>query len=175
MIDPREKKSLAALDALGIAYKRYEHPCALTMEDCTDIGADVGAHHCKNLFLCNRQGTEFYLMMIRGDKKFKTAVVSKLLGVSRLSFCTPEQLMDKLGLLPGSVTVLGLLNENARDVTVVVDEEVAHFPMVCVHPCVSTASLAISGGDLMKFVRSTGNRIEMLDIPCECEAAQMPQ
>lgn len=164
MIDPRENESLAALDALGIKYKRYEHSCALTMDDCTDIGADLGAHHCKNLFLCNRQGTDFYIMLIRGDKKFKTAVVSKLLGVSRLSFCTSEQLMDKLGLLPGSVTALGLLNKNARDVTVVVDEDVARFPMVCVHPCVSTASLAISGEDLMKFIRSTGNEIRMVNI-----------
>ena len=171
MIDPREKPAMAALDALGIQYKRYEHPCALTMQDCTDIGADVGAHHCKNLFLCNRQQTQFYLMLIRGDKKFKTALVSKLLGVSRLSFCTPEHLMDKLGLLPGSVTALGLLCENARDVTVVVDEDVARFPMVCVHPCVSTASLAISGADLMKFIRSTGNEIRMVDIQDEEEQA----
>ena len=109
MIDEREKPALAALEKLGIPYKRYEHACALTMEDCVDIGADVGAHHCKNLFLCNRQKTDYYLMLIRGDKKFKTAVVSKLLGVSRLSFCDAEQLMDKLGLLPGSVTAMGLL------------------------------------------------------------------
>ncbi|MDO5111243.1 MAG: prolyl-tRNA synthetase associated domain-containing protein [Clostridia bacterium] len=169
MIDERERPALAALDSLAIPYKRYEHACALTMEDCTDIGADVGARHCKNLFLCNRQKTDFYLVLIRGDKKFKTAVVSKLLGVSRLSFCDAEQLMDKLGLLPGSVTALGLLCPNAKDVTVVVDSEVAQFPMVCVHPCVSTASLAITGGDLMKFIKSTGNTVRILDIPAETE------
>ncbi len=169
MIDPREKPAIEALEALNIPYKRYEHPCALTMEDCTDIGADVGAHHCKNLFLCNRQGTEYYLMLIRGDKKFKTAVVSKLIGTSRLSFCNAEQLMDKLGLLPGSVTALGLTNKNARDVTVVVDDEVAQFPMVCVHPCVSTASLAISGADLMKYIRSTGNEVKIVHVEEEKE------
>ena len=171
MIDEREMPALAALDKLGIPYKRYAHACALTMEDCTDIGADVGAQHCKNLFLCNRQKTEFYLMLIRGDKKFKTAVVSKLLGVSRLSFCDAEQLMDKLGLLPGSVTALGLLWPNARDVTVVVDEEVARFPMVCVHPCVSTASLAITGEDLMKFLRAMGNPLRLVDVTDEADDA----
>ena len=170
MIDPREQPALDVLTAMGIPYKRYEHPCALTMEDCTDIGADVGAHHCKNLFLCNRQGTQFYLMLIRGDKKFRTAQVSKLIGTSRLSFCNAEQLMEKLGLLPGSVTALGLLHANARDVTVVVDADVAAFPMVCVHPCVSTASLAISGADLMRFLESTGNKIQMVCVEEEAEA-----
>ncbi len=167
MIDPREIPAMEALDKLGISYKRYEHPSALTMDDCTDIGADVGAHHCKNLFLCNRQGTQYYLMLIRGDKKFKTAVVSKLIGVSRLSFCSAEQLMEKMGLLPGSVTALGLLHENARDITVVVDEDVPAFPMVCVHPCVSTASLAIKGTDLMKFLESTGNDIRLVHVETE--------
>jgi len=169
MTDPRELPALEALDALGVAYKRYEHPCALTMEDCTDIGADVGAHHCKNLFLCNRQGTKFYLMLIRGDKKFRTARVSKLIGSSRLSFCSAEQLMDKMGLLPGAVTALGLLHENAKDIAVVVDEEVAAFPMVCVHPLVSTASLAISGADLMRFLQSRPNPITLVRVEEEAD------
>ncbi len=164
MVDPREAPALAALGKLNIPYKRYEHECALTMEDCSQIGADEGAHHCKNLFLCNRQGTEFYLMLIRADKKFRTALVSKLIGTSRLSFCTAEQLMEKMGLLPGSVTALGLLHENARDITVVIDDEVAALPMVCVHPCVSTASLAIRGEDLMKFLHSTGNKLRIVHV-----------
>lgn len=165
MIDPREQPALAALAALHIPYTRYEHACALTMEDCTDIGADVGAHHCKNLFLCNRQGTAFYLMMIRGDKPFRTADISKQLGVSRLSFANAGQLMDKLGLLPGAVTAMALTHPNARDVTVVMDEEVAACPMVCVHPCVSTASLAITGADLLRFIEHAGNPLRIVRVP----------
>lgn len=163
-IDPRERETLALLAARGTTYTRIEHPLAHTMEDCAAIGADLGARHFKNLFLTNRQGTDFYLLLIAADKKFRTAEVSGQLGVSRLSFATDAQLMDKLGLLPGSVTPMALAHANAKGVTVVIDRDILEMELVCVHPCVSTASIALGWADLFAFITSCGNRIEVVEL-----------
>lgn len=163
-IDERERPVLELLDEMGIPYRRYEHPCARTMQDCEGIGADIGAKHFKNLFLCNRGGTQFFLLLIRADKPFKTGEVSKRLGSSRLSFCSDAQLMDKLGLIAGSVTPMALYRESARDITVAIDEDIFDMDMVCVHPCVATASLAISMDDLLKYIGKAGNEIKRVHI-----------
>ncbi len=169
-IDPRERQALDYFDSAGVSCVRYEHPLALTMEDCEKIGADIGARHFKNLFLTNRQGTDFYLLLIGADKKFRTAEVSKQLGVSRLSFGTDAQLLHKLGLLPGSVTPLALAHAGARDVTVVIDRDILEMGLVCVHPCVSTASLALPWKDVYAFIQSCGNRVEFVDIAPDAPA-----
>lgn len=164
---PEELPVIEALNALNIPFTRYEHAAARTMEDCESIGADIGAHHFKNLFLTNRQGTDFYLVLISAHKKFRTAEVSKQLGVARLSFCTPEQLMDKLSLLPGSVSPMALIHDTARSVTVAVDEDIRSLPIVCVHPCTSAVSYAISVGDLFRFLASRGNELRFVSISGE--------
>lgn len=163
-IDPREKAALDLLDAMGVAYTRIEHPPARTMEDCENVGAELGAHHFKNLFLTNRQGTQFYLLLIGADKKFRTAEVSRQLGVSRLSFGTDEHLMDKLELLPGSVTPMALVYPGAKDITVVIDRDILDMNLVCVHPCVSSASLALAWRDVFAFIGRCGNRVAYVDI-----------
>lgn len=163
-IDPRERATLACFDARGVRYERFEHAPALTMEDCEALDASIGAQHFKNLFLTNRQGTEFYLLLIGADKLFKTADVSKQLGVARLSFATDAQLMEKLGLLPGSVTPLALAHPGARDVRVVIDREVLAMGVVCVHPCVSTASLVLAWEDVFDFILSCGNPVTFVEI-----------
>ena len=164
MRDERDLLAERALDELNIPYVRYEHEAARTMEDCADIGKDIGACHMKNLFLVNRQGTDFYLVLMDGHKSFRTAEVSKKLGVSRLSFGTPEQLKTMLNLEPGAVTALGLLFDEKHLVTVVLDEDVLSYPYVCMHPCVSTASLAIKPDDLMRFLISRGNALTQIKI-----------
>ncbi|MCE5234610.1 MAG: prolyl-tRNA synthetase associated domain-containing protein [Clostridiaceae bacterium] len=164
MRDERDLKAEQALTALHIPFVRYEHEAALTMEDCEDIGKDIGACHMKNLFLTNRQGTDFYLVLMDGHKSFRTAEVSKKLGVARLSFATPEQLRERLNLEPGAVTALGLLFDTARAVTVALDTDVLKYPYVCMHPCVSTASLAIRPEDLLKFLASRGNTVVQMQI-----------
>ena len=150
MADERERPVLELLDEMGIQYRRYEHPCARTMHDCEGIGADIGAQHFKNLFLCNRSGTKFYLLLICADKPFRTGDVSRQLGSS--------------GLIAGSVTPMALYRESARDVVVAIDEDIFDMNMVCVHPCVATASLAISMEDLLKYIGRTGNEIKRVHI-----------
>ena len=156
---PVEEEIYDRLDQLGIDYLRVDHDHADTMEDCRLIEAQLGARICKNLFLCNRQKTKYYLLLIAAGKQFHTANISKQLGVSRLSFCTEEQLMDRLGLLPGSVTPMALAHKGTEDITVVIDEDILSMDTVCVHPCVSSASLAIKLDDLLRFLAKTGNKI----------------
>lgn len=163
-IDERERPVLAILDEMGIEYTRYEHISAKTMQACEGIGAPVGAQHFKNLFLCNRARTAYCLLLMRADKPFHTSDISKKLGVSRLSFCTDEQLYERLNLLPGSVTPMALYHPTARDIIVAIDRDVANMEMVCVHPCVSTASLAIKFSDLVSYIERMGNEIKYVDI-----------
>ncbi len=163
-VDKNEAELLELLDKMGIKYRRYEHAAARTMQDCEGIGADVGAEHFKNLFLTNRKGDKFYLLLICADKPFRTGEVSKRLNSSRLSFASDTQLFDKLGLIPGSVTPMALYRESARDVVVAIDEDILKMNMVCVHPCVSSASLAISLSDLLAFIKAMGNEVRAVSV-----------
>jgi len=156
--------AIKRLEELGIEYKYYEHPLAKTMEDCEGIGADVGAKHFKNIYVCDRTETNFYIIIIRADKKFKTSEVSRKLGVPRLSFCTDEMLADNLGVISGAVTPLALMNDKEHKTLLVVDKDILRDDMVCCHPLTSDASVAMHRYDLIRFVRACGNEIKFLDI-----------
>lgn len=169
-MDAREQAALDALNGLGIAYERFEHIAAMTMQDCEQIDREISAGHCKNLFLTNRQGTEFYLLLMSGDKQFSTKEISGQLGVSRLSFANERQLEDALGLKPGAVTPLGLIFDGKKAVKVLLDKDLLSCGTVCVHPCVNTASVALKFADLMRFIKSRGNELIYVDI-----AGKMPQ
>ena len=146
------------LDSLGIEYEGLDHDRADTMEDCLKIDAALGTEICKNLFLCNRQKTDFYLLLMPGDKPFKTKELSGQLGVSRLSFGSPEDMERLLGVTPGSATVLGLMNDTEHKVTLLIDTDVLKSEYVGCHPCVNTSSLKIATRDIIdKFLPKTGH------------------
>jgi Ala-tRNA(Pro) deacylase len=171
-MDEREKKVYEALDALFISYERFSHGPAMTMQDCEIFDAGRKTAHCKNLFLTNRQGDRFYLLLLVGDKPFKTKDISKQLGVARLSFGTPAQLMDKLGLLPGAVTPMGLVNDTERAVHVLLDQDVAAWEDVVVHPNVNTASVVLKTKDLLRFLEAMGNPLTYVHAAHAGEEAQ---
>lgn len=157
----RQEKEIAVydlLDSLGIEYLRVDHERADTMEDCAEIDATLGAQICKNLFLCNRQKTEFYLLLMPGDKPFKTKELSGQLGIARLSFASSEDMERYLGVTPGSASIMGLMNDTERKVTLLFDEDVLNADFIGCHPCVNTASLKISVNDIVnKFLPKTGH------------------
>jgi len=156
---------LEKLEELKIGCRYYDHEPALTMQDLVDIDRVIGVQHCKNLFLCNRQETVFYLLLLEGHKNFRTADVSKQLGVARLSFGSPENLMRLLNTLPGAISPLGLLFDRDREVTLLVDRDLAGQPQLCVHPCVNTASVVLSTADFFgKFLAATGHSPISVDI-----------
>jgi Ala-tRNA(Pro) deacylase len=146
----REKRAYAFLDKLGIAFERTDHPDrpATSMEVCADVDAILGVHICKNLFLCNRQKTDFYLLVMPGDKPFKTKELSGQLGVSRLSFGDESYMERFLDLHPGSVSVLGLMNDKERRVRLIIDEDVLKEEMFGCHPCENTSSIRFATKDL---------------------------
>ena len=136
------------LDSLALEYDRIDHEEAMTMEVCADIDAALGATICKNLFLCNRQQTDFYLLMMPGDKPFKTKDLSAQIGSSRLSFATAEAMEKYLDITPGSVSVLGLMNDHDGCVKLLIDEDVLKGEWIGCHPCINTSSLRIRTRDL---------------------------
>ena len=145
----KEKRVYELLDRLGIAYERVDHDAAETMEACEEIDKFLApAVICKNLFLCNTQKTKFYLLMIRGDKKFKTKEISSQIPSARLSFAPAEKMEEYLDILPGSVSVLGLMNDKEHQVQLLVDEDVLNAEYVGCHPCVNTSSLRLKTSDI---------------------------
>lgn len=140
------------LDSLGVEYSRIDHEPAFNMEICGKIDKSLGAMICKNLFLTNRQKTEYYLLMMPASKKFKTKELSKALGVARLSFADSDRMLELLGVLPGSAGVLSLLNDSEGKIKAVVDEDVLKEPYFGCHPCVNTSSLKIKTSDLKERI-----------------------
>lgn len=136
------------LDGLGVEYKLLEHGDVHTMEDLPPIEAELGAPFFRNLFLTNRQKTEFYLMMIIGDKAFRTAEVSKLLGVARLSFGSGEMLEEMLHVSAGAVNPLSLVHDKGHKINLVIDCEIKALPHVCMHPGSNGQSVVLSTDDL---------------------------
>ena len=146
----KEIRTYDLLDRLGIEYLRTDHAPATTMEVCNVIDAVLEVLICKNLFLCNRQKTAFYLLLMPGDKPFRTKVLSKELGVSRLSFGTPEDMERLLDVTPGSVSVMGLMNDPEGRVQLVIDEEVLANEYFGCHPCNNTSSLKMKTADMVE-------------------------
>ena len=146
------------LDSLGVAYERIDHEAAMTMEACEEIdrtlseGVEEGVTICKNLFLCNRQETDFYLLLIPGDKPFKTKYLSAQIGSSRLSFAKPEYMEKYLDITPGSVSVMGLMNDSEKKVHLLIDEDVLGKAYFACHPCINTSSLRFKTADLTEKV-----------------------
>lgn len=139
------------LDSLHISYERVDHEAADTMEACAAIDKILApAVICKNLFLCNAAKTKFYLLLIREDKKFKTKEISHQIGSSRLSFAPEEAMEQYLKLKPGSVSIMGLMNDKNQDVTLVVDEEVLQAAYFACHPCVNTSSIRLRTADVFQ-------------------------
>ena len=144
----KEVKVYDLLDSLGISYQRIDHEAAYTMEASEAIERVLEATICKNLFLCNCQKTNYYLLMIPGDKVFKTKELSHQIGSARLSFGTPEAMEEMLDVTPGSATIMGLMNDSDQKVQLLVDEDVLKGEYLGCHPCVNTSSLRLKTADV---------------------------
>lgn len=142
------------LDSLGVKYERIDHEAANTMEACEEIDRAMDAVICKNLFLCNRQKTDFYLLMMPGDKTFKTKELSSQIGSARLSFAEESYMEEFLDITPGSVSIMGLMNDKDNRVRLLVDEDVLKGEYVGCHPCINTSSLRLLTKDVFGPVLS---------------------
>ena len=163
---PQEQSCYTLLDSLHIPYDRIDHAPAFTMEACAEIDAVFGTKMCKNLFLRNSNGSAFYLLLMPGDKPFKTSVLSKQNGSSRLSFASGEYMEAFLDITPGSLSVLGLMNDHDHRVKLLMDEDVAKGTYFGCHPCINTSSMRISMRDLLdKFLPAVEHGFMTVDLP----------
>lgn len=140
------------LDLLGVSYEHIQHEALATIEACAEVDKILQVNICKNLFLCNRQQTAFYLVLMPGEKKFQTKELSAQLGVARLSFGPPDMMEELLDLTPGSVTILGLMNDHENKVRLIIDEDVLKEEYFACHPCINTASLKFRTSDLVEKI-----------------------
>lgn len=165
----RQQKELAVyelLNKLGIEYVRVDHEEAMTMEACEQIDKELGVTMCKNLFLCNRQKTEFYLLLMPGDKPFKTKDLSSQIGSARLSFAEAEYMEKYLNILPGSVSVMGLMNDKDKKVKLLIDKSIAESEYIGCHPCVNTSSIKVATKDILnKFLNEVNHEALIVDLP----------
>ena len=167
-LEGREEKEIKVynlLDRLGIEYFRTDHKAAGTIADCLEVDRVLGITICKNLFLCNRQQTEFYLLMMPGDKPFKTKFLSAQLGCSRLSFADENHMRDYLSTIPGSVSALELLFDKENKVRLVIDRDLMNDEYISGHPGISTSTIRLKKEELLKYVQAVGHEPTYIDLP----------
>ena len=153
------------LDKLGIAYHRIDHEATMTMESCAAVDSVLDATICKNLLLCNRQCTAFYLLMLPGNKPFKTSILSKQIGSSRMSFADAVYMEKYLDITPGSLSILGLMNDTEMQVQLLIDEDVLEGEFIGCHPCINTSSLRFRTEDLTgKIIPAMGHEPTIVEL-----------
>ena len=164
----KEQACYEWLDKLQICYQRADHTPRDTIEQCAEVEQVLGAPICKNLFLCNRQQTAFYLLLLAGEKPFRTKDLSGQIGSARLSFAGPEPMETLLHITPGSVSVMGLIHDRAHQVQLLIDRSVLEQPDFCCHPCINTSTLKIKTTDLLEvFLPAVGHVPVFVDLPEE--------
>lgn len=148
----KELRVYDLLDSLHISYERIDHEAVMTIDACREIDKILNARICKNLFLCNRQETDFYLLMIPGHKKFRASGISAQIGSTRLSFAKESYMEKFLDITPGSVSIMGLMNDKENRVQLLMDEDLLSAPYIGCHPCINTVSLRIKTEDMMNRI-----------------------
>ena len=162
----KEMRSYALLDSLGLEYRRVDHEHADTIEACEQVEGLLECKICKNLFLTNRQQTDFYLLIMPGEKPFKTKLLSKQIGSARLSFASPEHMEKYLDITPGSVSILGLMNDKGGAVRLLVDRDLLKEEYFGCHPCINTSSLRLKTADVFeKLLPAMGHAPTYVELP----------
>lgn len=153
------------LNELGIDYQKYEHEPLYTCEQADPLYDKLEGAHCKNIFLRNKKGDKYYLVVLESHKHLDLKVLRKDLGESKLSLGSPERLMNVLGVEPGSVSPFTLINDKENQCEVLIDEGLQKHQTVHFHPNVNTATLALNRLDFDKFMAWSGNQYRYEDLP----------
>ena len=164
----KEMRVYDLLDRLNIDYERTDHIAAMTMEDCLEIDRILDVVICKNLFLCNRQKTQFYLLMMPADKPFHTKDITSQIGSARLSFASPEYMEQFLDITPGSVSIMGLMNDTDNRVQLLIDKPVIESAKLACHPCINTSSILMDTQAVLdRFLPAVHHEAIIVDLPNE--------
>ncbi len=152
-----EKKVYDALEQLDIPFIRYEHRPVYTIPEVEELMLRTEGDHCKNLFVRDHHGKRHYLILVSAEKRADLKAIAAQIGSTRLSFASEERLMKHLGLTPGAVTPLGLINDEGKKVTVLIDEDLKTSGRICFHPNVNNATVSILYEDFLRFLKWRGN------------------
>ena len=161
---PQEHPVYMRLEALAIAYVRYEHPPIDTAEAGEQYWAGIDATHCKNLFMRNQKGNRHYLVIFNYRKRANLRALSDQVGDGKLSFASPERLMTHLGVAPGSVSPYGLIHDAHRHVKVVLDHDLRKSERISFHPNINTATIVVSFADFLRFLDACGNSVQYVSV-----------
>ena len=162
---PKEERVYDLLERLGVPFERVDHDAVGTIEGCYEIEKLIDIEICKNLFLRNSKGDQYYLLMLPGGKHLVTKDLAKKIGSTRLSFGTPEKMEEYLDITPGSVSVLGLMNDHENNIQLLVDNDIKKWEYFGCHPCINTSSLKIKTADLFsKILPAVGHEPVFVDI-----------
>lgn len=153
------------LQSHGIEYQRFDHPAVFTCEQASELRMPIPGKDTKNLFLRDEKGKRHFLVTVGHEKQVDIKALKKMFATQKLSFASPERLKEHLGVEPGSVTILGLVNDSEHQVEVFIDEAVWTAEAVCCHPLVNTATLCISHAGLEAFLKATGHTPHVVDVP----------
>ena len=162
--DELESGVAARLAELGIAFKRHAHPPVATVAEAVQHWGDIDATHCKNLFLRNQKGNRHYLVVLLHAKRADLRAVADQIGDGKLSFASPERLMQYLGVTPGSVSPMGLIHDRDHHVRVAIDRDLKTAGRVSCHPNINTATLTLARVDFERFLADCGNRVTYVTV-----------
>ena len=162
---PKEMAVYDLLDELQITYERVDHRAMMTIAECEEVDQALHIDICKNLFLCNQQKTKFYLLLMPGDKKFVTKEVSRQIPSQRLSFANETYMEEYLNITPGSVSIMGLMNDPDNHVKLLIDRDVAEADFLGCHPCINTSSLKLRTKDVLeKFLPRVHHDYQVVEL-----------
>lgn len=162
---PKEERVYDLLERLDVPFERVDHDAVGTIEGYAEIEKLLDIEICKNLFLRNSKGDQYYLLMLPGGKHLVTKDLAKKIGSTRLSFGTPEKMEEYLDITPGSVSVLGLMNDHENNIQLLVDNDIKKWEYFGCHPCINTSSLKIKTADLFsKILPAVGHEPVFVDI-----------
>jgi len=153
------------LDNGDIEYQRFDHPPVFTVEDVHRLTPDLPGAKTKNLFLRDRKGNRHFLVVLPADKRINLKALPEVLGSSKISFGSPDRLMEHLGVTPGSVSLFAIVNDQKNKVEVIIDESLWASEAFQFHPLVNTSTLVISKDSIKRFLAATGHEVKILDIP----------
>lgn len=159
-----EKKVYDALEQLDIQFIRYEHQPVYTIPEVEELMLRTEGDHCKNLFVRDHHGKRHYLILVSAEKRADLKDIAAQIGSTRLSFASEERLMKYLGLIPGAVTPLGLINDEEKQVTVLIDEDLRSKGRICFHPNVNNATVSVLYEDFLRFLQWRGNEVVYVKI-----------
>jgi len=152
-------------DKGNIEYQRFDHPPVFTVEDVHRLTPDLPGAKTKNLFLRDKKGNRHFLVVLPADKRINLKALPKVLESSKISFGSPDRLMENLGVTPGSVSLFAIVNDQKNKVEVIIDESLWASEAFQFHPLVNTSTLVISRDSIKRFLAVTGHEAKIIDIP----------